>query len=104
MGCSKCGHGSRMTQQQMISKVGSTLPYLKFAYCAYKDQFEALFNQVGIYPNDSNLAALARFWENGGDLRGDFKNPDGTPNKFSIEVILDKIDTSKPVNNTCTVA
>jgi len=98
-----CG-ANKQTFKQIVGKVGTILPHLKFAYCAYKDQFENVFKQVGINVNEDLLPALAHAYDTGADLRGDIKNPkDGKPIVFSVEKQLSLIDVGKPVNSSCTI-
>lgn len=108
MACAACG-GSRpsVSIEQMVQNVGgSVLPYLKFAYCAYKDQFVQLFAAQGITINsESQLNALADISNDGSDMQGIVKDVNGNPIKFSVINTLNSINTNlAPTSTNCAVS
>lgn len=93
-----CGANKVVNVQQMISRVGSSLPYLKFAYCAYPTQMKSLFSKFGMNVNEQTLPIIANLANTGGDLRGDFKGV-----KFSVVETLNKINAQNRESNSCSV-
>lgn len=99
-----CG-ANKITFSQSVERVGSILPALKYWHCAYKDQFESLFKNIGIDATEAKLPLLASVYDNGrGDLSGIIKDASGKPIVFDTEKVLGQIDVSKPVNNNCAIA
>lgn len=102
MACS-CGSNGRKSFSQIVSQDGSSLPTLKYIHCKYQDQFEALFSKIGINATEGNLKLLAYASDTASDEKGVIKDTKGNPIYFSVKEVLTKIDTSKPVNNMCTI-
>lgn len=98
-----CNKGKGIRQVMASSGIQSIEPYLRFAYCAYKSQFEQLFSQVGITANESTLGLLAQASDTGSDVAGVIKDTNGRPIVFSVEERLKLIDTSSPTNTSCSI-
>jgi len=99
-----CGKYKRPNAQQMVEAVGSVLPFLEYTFCAYQDQFQALFSNIGIDITKSDLPDLAKYWESGTDKNGSLII-NGNPVSWDTQAIIDQIDTSKkPVKNNCAIA
>lgn len=98
-----CGKYKRPSVPQMIEAVGSTLPFLKYTFCAYQDQFTANLASQGVEGiTEADLPRLAQYWENGTDTSGNLM-VDGKPFTFSIQQAVDNIDALKPTRNNCSI-
>lgn len=98
-----CACNGRRTFSQIVTSDGSSLPMLKYLHCKYQDQFEALFAAQGITATEANLKLLAEVSDKGLDKAGEIKDKNGKPIYFSVEETVQKIDTTRPVNNFCAV-
>lgn len=100
-----CGLSGKTTFTQIATRDGSSLPFLKYTHCRFKDQFESLFASIGIVAKEDNLKLLAYAADTGSDKKGLIKNPKtGRPIVFSVEEVISRIDTTRVGNESCTVS
>lgn len=98
-----CSCNKRNSFAQIISDDKSSLPMLKYLYCKYKGQFTYVFGKIGMNVNETNLPALAKLADTGGDKLGMAKGPDGKSVYFSVEDQLRLINANDIENNTCSI-